>query len=141
MLKIVIDTSVYIPFIRKGIYVPQIEREGAVIYMSSVVIQELYAGAFDPKVVKALDKVYRVFTKTGRLIVPTKENWRETGKIMAMMGKRYGFVHLSLARLLGDILISLSAYEVGASVVTRDRRHFSLIQEFKRIRLIVDSEA
>ena len=75
MLKIVIDTSVYIPFIRKGIYVPQIEREGAVIYMS------------------------------------------------------------------GDILISLSAYEVGASVITRDRRHFSLIQEFKRIRLIVDSEA
>ena len=105
MLKIVIDTSVYIPFIRKGIYVPQIEREGAVIYMSSVVMQELYAGAFETKVVKALDKVYRVFTRVDRLIVPTKENWREAGKIMAMIGKRYGFDHLSLARLLGDILI------------------------------------
>ena len=57
--KVILDTSVYIPFINDGIVHPilEIDVERPVIYLSVVVIAELYAGAFDNQSIKLLDKV------------------------------------------------------------------------------------
>ena len=48
-VKIIFDTSIYIPFINQGIEYSQktLNIGKSVYYMSAVVIEELYAGAFD----------------------------------------------------------------------------------------------
>ena len=134
--KVIIDTSAYIPFIREGIFIPQIETEGQVLlYMSSVVMEELYAGAFDPKLVKALDRVFDTFTKVGRLVNPISLHWKESGKIIAKMGKKYGFEDIFLARLLNDCLIALTARHIGATVVAKDLKDFNLIKKYRSFSL------
>ena len=47
-IKAILDTYIYIPFINDGIVHPilKIDIEKPVIYLSAVVIAELYAGGF-----------------------------------------------------------------------------------------------
>ncbi len=49
LVKVILDTSIYIPFINEGITHPILELEYGtpLLYMSAVVIEELYAGASD----------------------------------------------------------------------------------------------
>ena len=58
-VKLFLDTSVYIPFINHGIAHPAIElpQGPPLIYMSAVVMEELYAGALDSSSIKLLDKM------------------------------------------------------------------------------------
>ena len=70
--KVICDTSIYIPFINQGIAHPAVfnETSAPLLYMSSVVVSELYAGAHDSQSMRILDKLYHVFQGVGRLIVP-----------------------------------------------------------------------
>lgn len=70
--KVIFDTSIYIPFINNGIAHPVFEGDigKPLIYMSAVVIEELYAGAFDKVSIKLLDRIDETFESLGRLVVP-----------------------------------------------------------------------
>ena len=69
--KALCDTSVYIPFINQGIIHPVlIESVRPVLYMSMVVLTELYAGSYDVNSIKLVDKLYNTFLDVKRLIVP-----------------------------------------------------------------------
>lgn len=130
--KVVLDTSIYIPFINKGISHPVIERNvwKPVYYMNVVVVEELYAGAYDSASIKLLDRLYNTFEQLGRLIVPDGSDWQKTGKIIAKLGKKYGFEDRYLAKIANDILIALSSRKIGAIVVTRNLMDFKRIKEF-----------
>ena len=67
LVKVVIDTSVYIPFINKGTSHPLLGLGQGVtlFYMSAVVIEELYAGASDDASIKLLDNLYKTFDSAG----------------------------------------------------------------------------
>ena len=132
LVKVVIDTSVYIPFINNGISHPLLELGQGVplFYMSAVVIEELYAGASDDASIKLLDNLYKTFDSAGRLIVPDASDWQKTGRIVAKLGSKYGFEEIFLARITNDILIALSARKIGAVVVTHNTKDFQKIKEF-----------
>ncbi len=131
-VKLVLDTSIYIPFINQGIAHPTIEiHQGRpLIYMSAVVMEELYAGAFDVPSVKLLDKMHDTFSSMNRLIIPDAMDWQKTGKVVAQLGQKYGFEEMFLSRITNDILIAATARKIGAVVVTNNQKDFLRIREY-----------
>ena len=130
--KIIYDTSIYIPFINNDTPYPATELNigKPLTYLCAVVIEELYAGAFDNTSIKLLDKMYETFESLGRLITPAAPDWQKAGKVVAALAKKYGFEDLFLSRMVNDVLISLSARQIGAVVVTRNIKDFLRIKEF-----------
>jgi len=135
--KAILDTSVYIPFLRDGIIHPKFPEDfiNPLLYMCSVVVSELYAGAHDSQSIKLLDKLYHTFQKVGRLIVPNDDDWRQTGGIIAKSRKKYGYDSTYLSRLQNDILIACSARRIGAFVLTKNEKDFVRIREFVNFRI------
>ena len=131
-VKILLDASIYIPFINKGVSYPflELEVEKPVVYLSAVVIKELYAGAFDNNSIELLDELYGVFYSTGRLIVPFASDWQKAGKVVAKLGRKYGFEEKFLSKIQNDVLIALSARQIGAILVTHNAKDFLRIKEF-----------
>ena len=138
-LKLLLDTSIYIPFINKGISNPVLDLGPgrSLLFMSAVVLEELYAGAQDPASIKLLDKLYDVFVSANRLTVPDGRDWQKAGKIIAQLERKYGFEGKFLARITHDILIALCARRIGATVVTNNTKDFLRIREFVDYKLAV----
>lgn len=137
LVKVILDTSIYIPFISEGVTHPILELEESIpiIYMSAVVIEELYAGAHDRKTIKLLDKLYNTFQSLDRLVAPDAQDWQQTGKIIARLGRKYGFEKRFLSRITNDVLIAITARKIGAVVITRNKKDFSLIREFLNFKM------
>ena len=137
LVKVILDTSIYIPFINEGVTHPVLELEESlpIIYMSAVVIEELYAGAHDRKTIRLLDKLYNTFQSLDRLVAPDAQDWQQTGKIIAGMGRKYGFEKRFLSRITNDVLIAITARKIGAVVITKNKKDFSLIKEFLNFRM------
>ncbi len=131
-VKFILDTSIYIPFINQGIAHPIIESHQVrpLIYMSAVVLEELYAGTLDIHSVKLLDKMYDTFSGMSRIITPDAVDWQKTGKVVAQLGNKYGFESLHLSRLTNDVLIATTARKIGAVVGTNNKKDFFRIQEY-----------
>jgi predicted nucleic acid-binding protein len=138
-LKIVLDTSIYIPFINEGIaHEAMGSRHGhPVLYLSAVVVEELYAGALDIQSLRVVDRLYETFSGVGRVVTPDAADWKHAGKVVAQLGRRHGFENIYLARITHDVLIAVSARRIGAAVVTRNVKDFRRIQEFVRFNLRV----
>ena len=132
LVKVILDTSIYIPFINAGISHPifELEYETSLLYMSAVVIEELYAGASDNNTIKLLDRLYGTFEDLGRLIATDALDWKKTGKVIAKLGQKYGFEEKFLTKITNDVLIALSARKIGAVVVTNNIGDFLRIKEF-----------
>jgi predicted nucleic acid-binding protein len=135
--KVIFDTSIYIPFINNGIAYPAFELKFGrpSLHLSSVVIEELYAGAFDNSSIKLLDRMYDTFENLGRIVVPKASDWQKAGKIISSLGQKYGFEDKLLARITNDVLIALSARQIGALVVTHNIKDFLRIKEFADFKL------
>ncbi|OGW07079.1 MAG: hypothetical protein A2889_05245 [Nitrospinae bacterium RIFCSPLOWO2_01_FULL_39_10] len=131
-IKVIFDTSIYIPFINKGIAYPTAELniEKPILHMSAVVIEELYAGAFDRISIKLLDRMYETFKNLGRLVTPVASDWQKAGKVIARLGNKYGFEDRFLSKVTNDVLIALSARQIGAVLVTNNVKDFSKVKEF-----------
>jgi len=85
MAALLLDTSIYITALRTGAGAALQLRQIAAnepVWMSSVVLEELYAGAAaqDNRVVERLE---RDFTKARRVLVPSLSDWTLAGKILA----------------------------------------------------------
>lgn len=138
-VKVILDTSIYIPLINKGITYAALEVDigKPLIYLSATVVAELYAGAFDRKTIKLLDKFYKVFCDAKRVITPSASDWQAAGSIIAKLGKKYGFEDKYLSGLQNDLLISLSARQIGAIVITNNTKDFLRIKEFVNFKLSI----
>jgi predicted nucleic acid-binding protein len=136
-LKLLPDTSIYIPFINKEIANPILSPgpERSLLFMSAVVLEELYAVAHDLASIKLLDKLYDVFISANRLVVPDGSDWQKAGKIIAQLERKYRFEEKYLARIANDILIALCARRIGATVVTNNTKDFLRIREFVNYKL------
>ena len=130
--RALLDSSVYVPYINQGVAHPVLEfGEGApLLYMSAVVMEEFYAGAFDGFTRQLLDRLFNTFRKTKRMITPDASEWQRAGKVLAIMGQKYGFEEIFLARLLNDILIALCARKAGAMLFTKNRKDYLRIKEY-----------
>jgi len=132
MTPALFDSSLYIAALRRGdalrLLTGRRPRE-APIWLSAVVLEELYAGAsalaFDR--VKELE---REFKEEDRILVPNADDWAQAGRVLARLAASYGYEEIGRGRLTNDALIAISAGRRGVVVITTNARDFGRLAEF-----------
>jgi predicted nucleic acid-binding protein len=139
--KHLIDTNLYVDVIQTGGTPPVIrelyEREAPGIYFSSVVAQELLAGARSRFGRRAVETLLAPFEKAHRMITPSHREWRETGAVLAEILERRQDLKSKLPALVNDCLLALSARAIGATLYTRNRDDFIMIRQMRPFSLII----
>ena len=125
--KVLLDTNVLIDFLRAGMHAEWVlSGHGTIVrFISAVALLELRLGADTPKRKKAVDRLQQAF-QSGRILGLTPSLLDHAGRLFRTM---YGNASGLSDRLgpMNDVLIALTAREIGATVVT------SNVLEFRRI--------
>jgi len=132
MGPVLLDTSIYITALRAGDdAVVKLRRftPGAPVWLSSVVLEELYAGV-KPRDFRIVERLERDFDKAGRMLVPNLSDWTLTGKLLARLAAKYGYEQIGQARLTNDALVAMSAAQRGITVITANERDFGRLAQF-----------
>lgn len=136
-----IDTDLYIDLIQSGESFPIIrelyENETPGIYFSSIVIQELLAGARLPAAKRHVETLFRPFERVGRVVTPSHRQWKDAGDVLAKILALRPNLKSKLPALVNDCLLALSARSIGATLYTRNRDDFVLIQSRRSFSLVV----
>jgi predicted nucleic acid-binding protein len=130
---IVFDTSVLVDQIRTNRYLTRMMHLDGVVRNSSVVFAELWRGAstaLDRKIVEKLERSHPLFT-------PARNDWLESGRILAKMRDDHGFEPPKLRALHFDVLIALTVRAHGARLITSNRADFELIRRYRDFALEV----
>jgi predicted nucleic acid-binding protein len=139
--KHLIDTDLYIDLIQSGITLPLIRvlyhKHAPGVYFSSIVVQELLAGARSPAGKKRIEILFRPFERVGRVITPTHNHWKEAGGILAKILQRRPDLKSKLPALVNDCLLALSARSLGATLYTRNRDDFMLLRSLRAFSLVI----
>lgn len=133
MQPAVFDTSVYITALRRGneaaLALRQVTAD-APLWLSAVVVEELYAGAGDQQR-DAVERLERDFDRVKRILVPNFSDWTLTGRVLARLAAKYGYEQIGQARLTNDALIAISAGRLGIHVFTSHERDYCRLAEFR----------
>ena len=127
------DTSIYISALRQGNDAALSVRRlaaGAPLWLSSVVLEELYAGA-GVRENRILERLERDFDRAKRILVPNLSDWTQAGKVLARLAVRYGYEQIAQGRLTNDALIAMSAGRLGIRVMTTKARGYGRLAEFR----------
>ena len=116
----IFDTSTLIPMIRGVAYEDLFRRalRTGRARMSSVVMQELYAGARAPGDKKDLDAINRAFVSRGYVVTPVHDDWILAGLLLARYQRLQGVA--GPRDHINDILIVLDASKLRADLVTEN---------------------
>lgn len=91
------------------------------MWLSSVVLEELYAGA-SGRNSDAVERLERDFDRAKRILVPNLGDWSQTGRVLARLAAKYDYEQIGWGRLTNDALIAVSAGRVGITVITANAR-------------------
>ena len=133
MAPVLLDTSIYIAALRMGDQALVALRRylpSAPLWLSSVVLQELYAGV-KPRDAHTIEKLERDFERAGRVLVPNLSDWAIAGKVLARLAAKYDYESIGQARLTNDALLAMSAARRGITILTANRRDFARLAEFR----------
>jgi predicted nucleic acid-binding protein len=133
MAPVLLDTSIYVTALRAGDdAVLQLRRftSGAPVWLSSVVLEELYAGV-KPRDSRIVERLERDFDKAGRILVPSLSDWTVTGKLLARLATTFGYERIGQARLTNDALMAMSAARRGITVITANARDFARLAQLR----------
>lgn len=133
MQPVLFDSSIYIAALRRGhdaILSLRRLNDDAPLWLSAVVLEELYAGAGDRdhRVVERLEKN---FDRAKRILVPNLNDWTQAGTVLARLADRYQYEQIGRGRLTNDALIAMSAGRLGIRVLTTNERDFARLAEFR----------
>ena len=118
-MNLVLDTSIIIDHLRGGnqweLLLSKVKDE-ADFYIPTIVIYELFSGKSSkrPKVIEEID----TFLKNFKRIELTEKVAKRAGELYREGGGQAG---------AADYIVAASAFEVGASLITLNRRHFQQI--------------
>jgi predicted nucleic acid-binding protein len=133
MRPVLLDTSVYITALRAGggsILKLRRSTSGAPVWLSSVVLEELYAGA-KPQDARVVERLERDFHRARRILIPNLSDWTATGKALAWLAAKHDYESLGQARLTNDALLAMSAARSGMTVITANQRDFARLAQFR----------
>ena len=136
MQPALLDSSVYISALRRGDDAALSLRRittNAPLWLSSVVLEELYAGA-DDGARPHVERLERDFDRVKRILTPNLSDWAETGRVLARFAARYHHEKIGQGRLTNDALIAISAGRSGITVVTANERDFRRLAEVRPFR-------
>jgi predicted nucleic acid-binding protein len=118
-----LDTSVYIENFRTGRFTLALVRSPWIIRCSVVVLHELRRGAKTDLEIRFVADLAR----NVKIITATERQWMESAEILSRMRKRKGYELNKLRELAFDVLIALSARDIGGTLITCSRGDFSAI--------------
>ena len=127
------DTSVYITALSRGDEAALALRRLASdepLWLSSVVLEELYAGAGDRER-RVVERLERDFDRVKRILVPNLSDWTQTGRVLARLAVKYDYEQIGRGRLTNDALIAMSAGRLGVRVFTANERYYRRLAEFR----------
>ena len=127
------DTSLYISALRRGNDAALALRRVAVdapLWLSSVVLEELYAGAGDGER-RVVERLERDFDRVKRLLVPNLSDWTQAGRVLARLASKYDYEQIGRGRLTNAALIAMSAGRLGIRVLTANERDYHRLAEFR----------
>lgn len=126
------DTSIYISVLRRGNNAALGMRRLAPdspLWLSAVVLEELYAGAYDRER-RAIERLERDFERIKRVLIPNLGDWTRAGKVLAHLVSQHDYDSIGQARLTNDALIAMSAGRQGIRVLTANERDFRRLSEY-----------
>jgi predicted nucleic acid-binding protein len=127
------DSSIYVAALRSGddgvLSIRRLDT-GSVVWLSAVVLEELYAGVND-RGLHVVERLERDFDRAKRVLVPTVNDWAETGWVLSRLVAKYDYEHIGRGRLTNDALIAMSASRLGICVMTANERDFRRLAEFR----------
>lgn len=130
--KVIADTNVFTDYLRDDRSPEWIfgGTDRTVRFLSAVVLMELRLGCDTPARTRAVDRILRAFP-ANRVVAPGADLFGRAGQeFQALYGTGPG-MRDRLGRM-NDLLIALTAWSMGATVVTRNAREFERIA--KRLR-------
>lgn len=133
MQPVLLDSSIYISALRRGDEAAVALRRlaaDAPLWLSSVVLEELYAGVRD-RDRHVVERLERDFDGAKRILVPNLSDWTQAGRVLARLANKYHYEKVGQGRLTNDALIALSAGRLGITVITANQRDFRRLSEFR----------
>lgn len=130
---VVFDSSIIIDQIRGNRHFERLMRVEGSIRNSSVVLAELRRGAhtrIDRLTIEALERNHPT-------LVPSEQEWLESGRLLAQMRRDRGFEPHKLRDLHFDVLIALTARFHDARLITSNPTDFELIRQYRSFQLEV----
>ena len=127
------DSSIYISALRRGDDAALALRRlasDAPLWLSSVVLEELYAGTGDSDR-HVVERLERDFDRAKRILVPNLTDWTQAGRVLARLAAKYDYEQIGQGRLTNDALIAMSAGRLGIRVITANKRDFGRLAEFR----------
>jgi predicted nucleic acid-binding protein len=143
MHPVLFDTSIYISVLRSNVDAAGYLRRaaaGAPIWLSAVVLEELYAGALG-RAKRVVERLERDFDRVNRILVPNNTDWTQTGKTLARLASKYDYEQIGRARLTNDALIAASAGRLGITVISSNLGDYAQLAKFLRFAWRVESVA
>jgi len=132
------DTSVYVSAIQGGVLSPASRRLREALpraYLASVVSAELRVGAMTEKARRAVHDVTQWAHRVGRMVTPGPGAWDRAGDILGEIRRKEPHLRSKVPTLWNDLLIALSARQIGATVETEDTEDFELLRRYVRFEL------
>lgn len=127
MLKKLVDTNIFIDRFSDPALYQDIFLSDGLIYLSSVVLMELRAGAHSKEAVDAVHGLRSLFTRVGRIVVPTFNDYEAAGEIIAKLQSAKGYDIKKSASITNDCLIAVSARSNGSIFYTQNKKDFQAI--------------
>lgn len=131
--KIIIDTNIYIDLFNDGRHVEIVNAFVNITYLAHPVLHELWMGVRGRDEIKALMAWQNTFIKLKRLIVPDTATLVLIGQVCHKM-RSSGKINPVYPKHYNDITIAALARQIGATVITKNKK------DFKRIQSVVDFE-
>ena len=140
-MPILLDTNVYLFALKSAEGADFFERQFLPLvfqtYLSSIVVEELYAGALDNGAVRLVERQVGALERVGRVVNPTFQDWKDAGKLVAQITRKEPSRKREVQQMLNDILLAFSARRIGADLFTFNRDDFQLIRRYKPFSLKV----
>ena len=132
------DTSVYVSAIHGGVSSPASRRLREALsrtYLAAVVSAELRAGATTEKARRIVHDITQWAHRVGRVVTPGAGAWDRAGDILGQIYRKEPHLRSKVPALWNDLLIALSARQVGAIVETQNIGDFELLRRYVRFDL------
>lgn len=137
MLKKIVDTNIFIDRFAAPERFKDVFLSLGQIYLSSVVLMELRAGAHSKPALRAFHDLASFFQRVDRIVTPSQKDFEVAGEVLARLQVVKGYEIRKMASIANDCLIAVSARSYGATVYTQNRGDFTAILDVFDFKLIV----
>lgn len=127
---VVPDTGVFIATIRGGGRDPFAEVRNGRVWLSTVVLAELYAGTRTPHEANALELAAESAARSNHLLVPDFDDWTIAGRLISRRARSTGAMRPR--DHMADILIMLGAARIKGEILTANLEHMRAWAEWAR---------